>query len=173
MSQPYLGEIRLFGGSFAPVGWAFCNGALLAITAETDALFNLIGTTYGGDGEQTFALPNLSSRYPIHQGTSPNTGTTYQLGEAAGSETVTLTVQQIPQHSHSATASANTGNSGTPGNSVWAKPSTMMYTPAAAPTNMAPAAVGQAGGSQPHENMMPFLCVSFIISLEGIFPPQN
>jgi len=172
MSLPYIGEIRLFAGSFAPVGWAFCNGALLPI-ASYEALFNLIGTTYGGDGQSNFALPNLSGRYPIHQGTSTTTGTVYQLGELAGSETVTLTVQQLPQHSHPAVASANTGNSGTPGNNVWAKPSTMMYTAAAAQTNMAPTAVSQAGGSQPHENMMPFLCVSFIISLEGVFPPQN
>jgi len=161
----------MFAGSFAPAGWAFCNGALLPI-AENDTLFNLIGTTYGGDGQTTFALPNLSSRYPIHQGTSPTTGTTYTIGEFAGSESVTVTVNQLPQHTHPAACSIG-GNSGTPGNSVWAKPSTAMYSATSAPTSMAANAAGITGGSQPHENMMPFLCVSFIISLFGIFPPRN
>ena len=162
----------MFGGSFAPAGWAFCNGAILPI-AENDALFTLIGTTYGGDGEETFALPNLSSRYPIHQGTSPTTGTTYQLGETGGTESVTLTVNQIPAHSHPPLANSNAGNSGTPTNSVWAKPTTSLYAAPPQNTNMAASAVLPAGGSQPHENMMPFLCVSFIISLFGIFPQQT
>jgi microcystin-dependent protein len=163
----------MFAGSFAPAGWAFCNGALLPIS-ENDTLFNLIGTTYGGDGQSTFALPNLSSRYPIHQGTSPTTGTTYQIGEASGNETVTLTTNQIPVHSHAALASSDPGNSGTPSNSVWAKPSAAaMYTQAANNTTENASAVQSSGGSQPHDNMMPFLCVSFIISLFGIFPPQN
>lgn len=172
MGQPYIGEIRLFAGSFAPVGWAFCNGALIPI-AENDTLFFLIGTTYGGDGESTFALPNLSSRYPIHQGTSPQTGTTYQLGETGGTEAVTLSTNQLPIHSHVPLASSSPGSSGTPANSFWAKPTTTIYSATAPDTNMANNAVLQVGGSQPHENMMPFLCVSFIISLFGIFPPQG
>ena len=172
MGQPFIAEIRMFGGSFAPSGWAFCNGALLPIS-ENDVLFNLIGTTYGGDGQETFALPNLSSRYPIHQGTSPTTGTTYVLGDTGGSESVTLTVQQIPAHSHPAAANANAGNSGTPSGKVWGKPTTPMYGAPPQNTNMAATAVVGTGGSQPHENMMPFLCVSFIIALFGIFPPRN
>jgi len=172
MGQPFIGEIRMFAGSFAPAGWAFCNGAILPISAN-DALFTLIGTTYGGDGQETFALPNLSSRYPIHQGTSPTTGTTYTLGEFAGVETVTITTNQLPAHSHIPSASSAPGNSGTPSNSVWAKPSAAsMYTQLAPDTNMAATAVQLVGGSQPHDNMMPFLCVSFIISLFGIFPPR-
>ena len=163
----------MFGGNFAPTGWAFCNGAIMP-TSGNDTLFALIGTTYGGDGQQTFALPNLSSRYPVHQGTSPTTGTTYLLGEFAGVETVTITTQQLPIHTHPALASSDPGNSGTPTNSVWAKPAAVsMYTQLGSDTNMAAAAVQPAGGSQPHENMMPFLCVSFIISLSGIFPPRT
>lgn len=162
----------MFGGNFAPSGWAFCNGAILPIS-ENDVLFTLIGTTYGGDGQDTFALPNLSSRYPIHQGTSPSTGTTYTIGEAAGVEQVTLTVNQIPNHNHAALANSGGGGSSTPTNAVWAASSTAMYTTAAPTVSMAAAAVNPAGGSQPHENMMPFLCVSFIISLFGIFPQQN
>lgn len=173
MGQPYIGEIRMFGGSFAPSGWAFCNGAILPIS-ENDTLFNLIGTTYGGDGQETFALPNLSSRYPIHQGTSPVSGTTYLIGEFGGVESVTLTTNQIPAHSHIALANSDPGNSGTPTNSVWAKPSAAsMYTQLAPDTSMAVPAVQVVGGSQPHDNMMPFLCVSFIISLFGIFPPRS
>jgi|SRR6188508_2881597 len=173
MSFPYIGEIRMFGGSFAPAGWAFCDGQLMPIS-ENDALFNLIGTTFGGDGEETFGLPNLQSRYPVHQGTSPGSGITYQLGEAAGTESETLTVQQIPNHSHVPSANSDPGNSGTPLNSVWGKPAAAsMYAqvPPGDPslTNMG-AAVQPTGGSQPHENMMPFLCVSFIISLFGVFP---
>ncbi len=162
----------MFAGSFAPAGWAFCNGALMPIS-ENDALFNLIGTTYGGDGQQTFALPNLSSRYPIHQGTS-TTGRTFQIGEFAGAETVTITVNQLPIHNHAALASSDPGNSGTPANSVWAKPAAAsMYTQVAPNTSMAAAAALPTGGSQPHDNMMAFLCVSFIISLFGIFPTQS
>lgn len=173
MGQPYVGEIRMFAGNFAPAGWAFCNGAILPIS-ENDVLFTLIGTTYGGDGQETFALPNLSSRYPIHQGTSPVTGSTYMLGQAAGVEAVTISTNQLPTHSHIPLANSSPGNSGTPTNSVWAKPSAAsMYTQLPQNTNMAATAVQPAGGSQPHDNMMPFLCVSFIISLFGIFPSQT
>src|SRR5262245_19750459 len=171
MGQPFVGEIRMFAGSFAPAGWAFCNGALMPIS-ENDTLFNLIGTTYGGDGEETFALPNLSSRYPIHYGTNPTTGTAYAIGETGGTEQVTLTVNQTPVHSHPGAAS-NGGNAGTPAGKVWGKPTTAMYAAPPQNTNMAANAVLATGGSQPHENMMPFLCVTFIISLFGIFPPRN
>lgn len=161
----------MFGGNFAPAGWAFCNGALLPI-AENDALFTLIGTTYGGDGQQTFALPNLMSRLPVHQGTG-SFGTVYGIGSTGGVEQVTLTVQQIPVHTHAPRSSSAPGNSGTPANSVWAKPAaTAMYQAVSPDTSMSVQAVLPAGGSQPHENMMPFLVVSFIISLFGIFPTQ-
>src|SRR3954466_14331052 len=110
MGSPYVGEIRMFAGNFQPAGWAFCDGRLIPIS-ENDVLFNLIGTTYGGDGQETFALPNLQSRVPIHQGTGPGIGTTYTLGEAFGVESVTLTQQQIPTHSHALLASGSDGNS--------------------------------------------------------------
>lgn len=172
MGQAYVGEIRMFGGNFPPAGWAFCDGQLLPIS-ENETLFNLIGTTYGGDGEETFALPNLQGRVPIHQGTSA--GNTYVLGEMAGVETVTLTTQQIPQHTHQALCRAVDSNSGTPQNSIWAKNQTnqTIYSTVAPATNMNAAALSQSGGSQPHENMMPFLVISFIISLFGVFPTQN
>lgn len=176
MSQPFIGEIRMFGGSFAPVGWAFCSGQLMPIS-ENDALFTLIGTTYGGDGENTFALPNLQSRFPLHQGTGPGLST-YQLGETGGTESVTLTTNQIPNHSHTPTAHATGGSGGSPFNNLWAAstPGTLLYTtgPAGtADTPMNPAAVNPAGGNQPHENMSPFLVVSFIISLFGVYPTQS
>jgi microcystin-dependent protein len=172
MSDPYIGEIRLFGGNFAPAGWAFCSGQLLPIS-EYDILFNLIGTTYGGDGQETFALPNLQSRVPVHMGTNSSTGTSYQIAEAAGTESVTLTVQQIPQHTHPAAAVTGLGDRGTPAASYWGGSLSSQYssvTPAAAMNaqNVAP-----AGGSQPHENMLPFLTVNFIISLFGTFPSQT
>ena len=172
MGQPYIGEIRMFGGSFAPAGWAFCDGQQIPI-AENDALFVLIGTIYGGDGQETFNLPNLQSRYPIHQGTGPS-GITYQIGEAAGVENVTLTTQQIPNHTHPPLANSALGDSGTPSNSVWGKPAAAsMYAQVDPDTNMAVTAAQPTGGSQPHDNMMPFLCVNFIISLFGVFPTQT
>ena len=169
MSQPYVGEIRMFGGNFAPAGWMFCSGQLLPIS-ENDTLFNLIGTTYGGDGQQTFALPNLQSRIPVHAGT--NAGQTFQLGEMAGSETVTLTTSQIPSHSHPPLCQTGNGNQG-PGGGVWATAGQAIYSNAAPSVPMNPAAVGLTGGSQPHDNMTPFLCISFIISLYGVYPPPN
>ena len=173
MGQPYVGEIRMFAGNFAPNGWLFCQGQTLPIS-ENDVLFQLIGTTYGGDGEETFNLPNLSSRLPVHMGTGPD-GTTYQLGEMAGTESVTLTTQQIPIHNHGFGAV-----DGQPGNQI-------------APTNNVPAmslnvvpfindaqtgsfnagSVQPVGGSQPHNNMAPYLVLNFIIALQGIFPSQN
>jgi len=165
MAQPYVGEIRMFGGNFAPAGWMFCNGQLLPIS-ENETLFQLIGTTYGGDGQSTFALPDLRGRVPIHQGNG------FVLAETGGVETVTLTVNQIATHSHPLLASTNSGTSANAANQVVARTTgaISLYIEDAPTQNMSAQAIGQDGGSQPHENMQPFLCVSFIISLFGIFP---
>jgi microcystin-dependent protein len=175
MGQPYVGEIRLFAGNFAPNGWMFCEGATLPIS-ENDVLFQLIGTTYGGDGQETFNLPNLASRVPIHMGTGPD-GTTYQIGEMAGTEQETLTTQQIPNHNHPAIATNSQGTSQSPTGNVLATPTTaqpnvVMYGSDSV-AQMNNQAIGPAGGSQPHENTQPFLCINFIISLFGIFPSQT
>jgi len=167
MSSPFIGEIRMFGGNFAPVGWAFCNGQLMPID-QNDALFNLIGTTYGGDGQTTFALPNLQSRVPVHVGPG------FALGQTGGVETVTLTTSQIPAHSHVPQCNSGTGNAQGPGGNVWAQPSTgTIYDNTAPSLVMDPAALGSAGGSQPHDNMIPFLVINFILSLFGVFPSQT
>ena len=167
MSQPYVGEIRMFGGTFAPAGWALCEGQLFSIS-ENDTLFNLIGTTYGGDGQQTFALPDLRGRIPVHQGGfNP-------LGARGGTETTTLTVQQIPQHSHTLLASASPGFLASPASSTFAAHRDhKAFTQGAPSSALAPTAMLAAGGSQPHENMPPYLCVNFIISLFGVFPSQT
>lgn len=170
MAQPYVGEIRMFGGNFAPAGWAFCDGQLLPIS-ENETLFNLIGTTYGGDGQSTFALPDLRGRIPIHQGQGPGLSN-YILSQAAGVESVTLNVSQIPNHNHAYLA---TGPGGTlqpsPVGSAVTNDRVIMFSPGLlTPETMAVQTVSPVGGSQPHDNMMPFLCVSFIISLFGIFP---
>ena len=176
MGQPYIGEIRMFAGNFAPAGWAFCDGQLLPIS-ENDALFVLIGTTYGGDGQETFALPSLSSRVPIHAGTGSE-GITYILGETGGTESVTLSVQQTPTHSHAALATSASGSNISPANAVLAaassaQPGVKTYGLDTPLVSLSPQTLQPAGGSQPHENMQPFLCISFIISLFGIFPSQN
>ena len=169
---PYVGEIRMFGGNFAPNGWMFCEGQTLPI-AENEVLFQLIGTTYGGDGQETFNLPNLASRVPIHMGTGPD-GTTYQIGEMAGTEQETLTVNQIPTHSHGLLAASAIGAQPTPENNVLAKLTNVdLYSGDATDTSMSPVAVNGTGGSQPHENTQPFLCINFIISLFGVFPSQT
>lgn len=171
MSLSYIGEIRMFGGNFAPQGWMFCSGQLIPIS-ENDTMFNLIGTTYGGDGQSTFALPNLNGRVPIHMGTGPGLSP-YVIGQSGGVETVTLNTQQIPSHSHTPQCNNTAGGQDAPGNGVWAANSSVSpYStqPPAAASALASQAVGQAGGSQPHENMMPFLAVSFIISMFGVFP---
>jgi microcystin-dependent protein len=167
VSSPYVGEIRMFGGNFAPVGWAFCQGQLLSID-ENPTLFQLIGTTYGGDGESTFALPNLASRIPVH------TGQNYVLGEAGGEETVTLTTQQIPAHAHALSASTGTGAQSSPAGNVLASSATVaLYSGEAPNVSLAPQSVQATGGSQPHDNMQPFVAINFIISLFGIFPTPN
>jgi microcystin-dependent protein len=173
MAQPYIGEIRMFGGNFAPAGWAFCAGQQLPIS-ENEALFNLIGTTYGGDGEVTFGLPNLCGRVPIHMGPGPG-GQTYQIGEAGGLEQVTLTGSQLPTHGHPILASTNTATTAAPANQTPAAPPDVNTSPYGLDQpqgTLAPGCVQFVGGSQPHENMAPYLAVSFIISLYGLFPHQ-
>lgn len=173
MVQPFIGEIRMFGGSFAPAGWAFCDGQLLPIS-ENDALFVLLGTTYGGDGQETFALPDLRSRVPIHQGTGSD-GINYQLGETGGVEEVTLTIQQIPVHNHALIATTQLGSVANPGGNILAQtPGAITpYLEADPEQNFNNNAIAPVGGSQPHTNIQPYLAFSFIISLFGIFPPPN
>ncbi len=171
MSDAYMGEIRMFGGNYAPQGWAFCDGSVLSI-AEFDALFNLIGTTYGGDGQATFALPDLRGRAPVHTGTSAS-GTAYPLGAAGGSESVTLVAAQIPVHSHPVAASSVIGTASAPAGAVWAASTDLTPYSTAADAQMSPAAITASGGGQSHENRPPFLAVSFIINLYGVWPsPQ-
>jgi microcystin-dependent protein len=171
MATPFVGEIRLFGGNFAPQGWAFCDGSLLAIDQNT-VLFQLIGTTYGGDGQQTFGLPDLRGRVPMHQGNG------FVIGQMSGSETVTLLSNQVAQHSHPAQAGTG-GDVVSPQNAVWSSDpggNTAAWTaPINNPPSMSSNAIGSnnTGGTQPHDNMQPFLAVSYIISLFGIFPSQN
>lgn len=173
MGQPYVGEIRMFGGNFAPAGWMFCAGQLLPIS-EYETLFNLIGTTYGGDGQETFGLPNLQSRVPIHAGQGPGILQNYQQGEMAGVESVTLSTNQIPVHNHAFVAStAAGGENNAAGNLIAASPSVKLFIQDIPDSTLSPAnAVTQIGGNQPHDNLQPYLCISFIISLFGIFPHQ-
>ena len=159
----------MFAGNFPPNGWMFCEGQTLPIS-ENEVLFQLIGTVYGGDGEETFNLPNLSSRLPIHFGTGPS-GETYQIGGAAGTESETLTVQQIPNHSHPILVSADQATSPNPAGNVLGAPLTAAHYYADSPaTAFSNTSISPVGGSQPHENMQPYLCVNFIISLFGVFP---
>ena len=172
MGQPYIGEIRMFAGNFAPSGWAFCDGQQLAIS-ENDALFTLIGTTYGGDGQETFNLPNLQSRVPIHSGTGPGL-TNKVLAEMAGVESVTLTTQQIPVHTHPFLATTNPGTTTNPNpNLVSNSPNVGLYIEDVTGVAMNAQAITPVGGSQPHDNLQPYLTISFIISLFGVFPQQT
>jgi microcystin-dependent protein len=171
MSDAFIGEIRLFGGNFAPMNWAFCDGSVLPIS-ENDALFALIGTTYGGDGQTTFALPDLRGRLPVHQGSGPGLST-YGLGQMAGSETVTLTSQQLPAHTHAAQGQSAAGDQAGPGGGVWAASAQNQFSSNAPGAAMSTAAIGATGGSQQHDNMAPYQVVSFIICLFGIFPSRN
>jgi len=164
MAQPYVGEIRMFAGNFAPAGWMLCEGQLLPIS-ENETLFQLIGTTYGGDGQSTFALPDLRGRLPLQMGNG------FTLAETGGAEEITLTVSQIPAHSHPLLASTSGGTLASPVNNVLAE--SVAINPCIedqANGNMNPAAVSAMGGSQPHSNFQPYLCVNFIISMFGIFP---
>lgn len=164
MAQPYVGEIRMFAGNFAPAGWMFCAGALLPIS-EYETLFQLIGTTYGGDGESTFALPDLQGRLPLHQGNG------FILAETGGAEEITLTVSQIPAHSHPLLGSSANGSQAAPGGNVLATSTVVTpYAPETPNQVMGATSITAIGGSQPHTNFQPYLCVNFIISLFGIFP---
>ena len=165
MAQPYVGEIRMFAGNFAPAGWMFCDGQELPIT-ENDTLFALIGTAYGGDGEETFRLPDLRSRLPIHQGSG------FPLAQAAGVEEVTLTVQQVPSHNHAFLASQRTGLEVSPAGNLLAETTggVFPYLEDAPSVAMSASTIGPTGGSQPHTNLQPYVCINFIISLYGEFP---
>ena len=164
MSQPFVGEIRMFAGNFPPAGWMFCDGQLLPIS-ENETLFQLIGTTYGGDGQSTFALPDLRGRIPIHQGGG------FILAETGGAEEITLTVNQVPAHSHALLAADVAGTQITPAGNLPARSFNVTpYINDATTGNFNAAMVAPVGGSQPHDNRQPFLCIDFIISLFGIFP---
>jgi microcystin-dependent protein len=172
VGNPFIGEIRMFAGNFAPAGWAFCDGQLIPIS-ENDALFVLIGTTYGGDGQETFALPNLQSRVPIHMGQGSGLSN-YVIGEAAGVESVTLTTQQIPSHTHPMIANSGLASEFAPGGRIFAQPQAVdAYVQTPPVVALSPQSCSLVGGSQPHENMQPYLCISFIISLFGLFPRQS
>lgn len=166
MAQPYVGEIRMFAGNFAPAGWMFCEGQLLPIS-ENEPLFTLIGTTYGGDGQETFALPDLRGRLVMHPGNG------HVLAEASGVEEVTLTAQQMPLHTHAMLASNDIPGLATPQNNVSGQAAAKIYRTGSPTVTLNPNAVSPTGGSQPHSNFQPYLCVNFIISLFGIFPSQT
>ena len=173
MSEPFVGEIRMFAGNFAPRGWAFCDGQLLAIS-QNDALFSLLGTIYGGDGRTTFGLPDLRGRIPVHTGTGPGL-TPRQIGYRGGVEQITLSKNELPVHGHPLLALDKPGDGGNPTNRTWAATSNAppFYSDAGPNLPMSQSATTSAGGSQSHSNMMPFLCVHFIIALFGIYPSRN
>ena len=171
-TEPYIGTIMLFAGNFAPSGWAQCDGQLLSIDQYT-ALFSLIGTTYGGDGQTTFALPDLRSRVPVHQGQGPGLSS-YVVGEYGGAEAVTLTPGQMAAHSHPALGNSGAGTQNSPGGGVWAGSSLNIYSAgASANAAMSPTAITTSGGGQPHDNMLPYTVLNFCIALEGIYPSQS
>lgn len=165
MAAPFIGEIRMFAGTFAPVGWMFCDGSVLAIS-ENEALFNLIGTTYGGDGQQTFIIPDLRGRVPMHAPGAP--------GQTSGQEQIVLTVPQMPAHGHTVLGITDSATERDPRGAFYASPERALYgTSAGGVSGIAPSFVKPAGGGEAHDNMQPFLCVSFIISLFGIYPSQS
>jgi microcystin-dependent protein len=173
MAQPFIGEIRIFGGTFAPYGWSFCNGSLLAIS-QYPALFQLIGTTYGGDGVNTFALPDLQGRLPIHQGQGTNLSN-YVIGSRAGVEQVTLLTNQLPVHNHGALGSATGTAVSSPANNTWGNSGikNKSFGPGtSANATMNNASIGNSGNNLPHDNLTPFQVISFIIALEGVYPSQ-
>jgi len=172
MSEPFVGEIRMFAGNFAPRGWAFCDGQLLAVS-QNDALFSLLGTIYGGDGRTTFGLPDLRGRIPIHAGHGPGLSER-RLGAKGGAEKVTLTVNQLPSHGHGMHASGASATGNNPqGNLTGDSASTEVYIESTPSVNMSGQAVTNVGGSRSHTNLMPFLCVHFIIALVGIYPSRH
>ncbi|HSN77590.1 MAG TPA: tail fiber protein [Anaerolineae bacterium] len=171
-ATPYIGQIMAFGGNFAPQGWALCDGSLLPIS-QYETLFSLIGTTYGGDGQNTFALPDLRGRVPLHQGQGPGLSS-YSLGQSGGAEAVTLTTGQLPAHSHPAQGHSGAGDTPNPAGAVWAGSPNNIYTAGAtANTAMAATSISASGGSQPHNNMLPYLTLTFCIATEGIYPSQS
>lgn len=176
MADPFVAEIRIFPFNFAPRGWAFCNGQLLPLSQNT-ALFSLLGTTYGGDGQSTFALPDLQGRAAMFNGQGPGLSL-HDLGETGGVDNVTLLVTEMPAHTHVVNAKV-AGGTASPANFVWgtssaAKVAANFYAPAAAsPVNMNPLALSVSGGGQPHNNLMPFLTLNFCIALQGVFPPRS
>ncbi len=174
VSEPFIGQIMMFAGNFAPRGWAFCEGQLLSV-AQNTALYSILGTTYGGNGQTTFALPDLRGRLPMQPGQGPGLSPR-SLGEQGGSESVTLNSSQMPAHNHSLNVSSQQGDTETPVGTVLAADNTASITNyRAAPIDgtMSPSAIGAAGGTQPHNNMSPFLCINFIIALEGIYPSRS
>ena len=172
MAEPYLAEIRIFPFNFAPRGWAMCNGQLVAISQNT-ALFSLIGTFYGGNGTSNFALPNFQGNVPIHQGTGPGLST-YSIGQAGGSATVTLLNNQVPSHTHSFSGDPNSKKEVTGvANAAPAGASSPAYSAAAPNTTMAPTMLASVGNSQPHDNMQPYLVLNFCIALQGVYPARN
>jgi microcystin-dependent protein len=166
VAEPFLSEIRIFSFNFAPKGWAQCNGQLLPIN-QNQALFALLGTTYGGNGQTTFALPDLRSRTAVH------TGAGHVLGEVGGERSHTLSIGELPTHNHLVNASSATGNDPNPGGHLLASPLNESYRAPGAPTSMAGGSVGNVGGGQPHENLQPYLALMFCIALQGIFPSRN
>jgi microcystin-dependent protein len=171
--MPYVGEIRMVAGYYAPAGWMFCEGQALSIAnPDYEALFQLIGTTYGGDGQTTFNLPDLRGRVPIHQGSVG--GSSFFLGQGGGAESVTLTAQQIPAHTHPLQGTTDVADSNSPNNTLVAQPPVMLeYYPIAPSSLMSASAVGSTGGSQPHTNFQRYLCINFIVSIFGVFPSQT
>jgi len=170
--NPYIGEIRMFAGNFAPINWALCDGSLLPLSTNT-ALFSLLGTSYGGDGKSNFALPDLRSRVPVNAGTLNTTGTQYYLGEQGGVEDVTLLIGEIPIHTHSLMAQPGRANSSNPGNAVWAGSALDQFNNGTPETPMWYDALQPAGGNLPHDNMPPYQVVNFIIALVGVYPPRS
>ena len=169
MGQPFVGEIRMFAGNFNPAGWAFCSGQLMPIS-ENEVLFQLLGTTYGGDGQETFALPDLRGRVPVHIGNE------ISLGQVGGVESVTLTTSHLPAHGHTLSGTGDLANASAPGGALpAAKPRGGLnrYAPAGSDTVMSPGSVALAGGNQPHDNMQPYLVLAWLIAMEGIFPSRN
>lgn len=173
MADPFVAEIRIFGFNFAPTGWAFCNGQIMPISQNT-ALFSLLGTTYGGDGKSTFALPDLQGNAPLAPGQGPGLSL-YDLGQIGGSETVTLLQSEIPAHTHTIRVGEDPGDVPTPATStLTVSTGGFAYSASASPaTNMSPNALAPTGGSLPHNNMMPYLTLNFCIALQGVFPPRG
>jgi microcystin-dependent protein len=169
MSEPFLAEVRIVGFNFAPRGWAFCDGQILPIN-QNQSLYSLLGTTYGGDGRTSFALPDLRGRTPIHVGSSD--GTSHSLGQKSGEEAHTLSAAEIPQHTHSMRASSSNGNSPIPTNNALASFNNGYRDPTNL-TSLRTGTVGNAGQSQGHDNMQPYLAVNFCIALRGLFPSRN